>query len=208
MAIIRSSAVSHNRNIPYSFYNHEVKSTDLAIILPGLDYTSQAPLLHYTTKALFSRGIDVLQANYHYSEEVLASLSEEDITQDVSTVIDEILIENQYTKFYFVAKSIGTIPMAHLLKSPSFHSAKSIWLTPLWQRDDVYHSLLNNKEKALCIIGDQDPNYNSEKVEMLQKNPHLQLEIIKDTNHSLEFEDNVIESIKVVTSVTQKVIEF
>ncbi|MDP4146558.1 MAG: alpha/beta hydrolase [Bacillota bacterium] len=208
MKIISDNTKSTNRYIPYKLYKQEKKSNSLTIILPGAGYTTQAPLLHYTTGIMFKKGSDVLLVNYNYSQEVLSSLSEDEITSDVQAVIETILKDNDYTDFTIVAKSIGTIAMTYLLKNPNYHSAKAIWLTPLLQRNDVYNALLNNKNKALCIIGDKDPCYIYEKFEEIKKNNQLNTNLIEGVNHSLEFKSDIFKSIEVLKDVMIKIDEF
>lgn len=208
MKIISDHTISTNRSIPYKLYKQEEKSNSLTIILPGAGYTTQAPLLHYTTGMMIKKGSDVLLVNYDYSRVVLSSLSEDEITSDVQTVIDTILKDNDYTDFTIVAKSIGTIALTYLLKNPNFHSAKAIWLTPLLQRNDVYYALLNNTNKALCIIGDKDPCYIYEKFEEIKNNNKLITSLIEGVNHSLEFESDIFKSIEVLKDVMLKIEEF
>lgn len=124
MKIINDNTRSTNRFIPFILYKQEEKSNSLTIILPGAGYTTQAPLLHYTTGIMFKKGSDVLLVNYNYSQEVLSSLSEDEFTSDVQAVIKAILKDNDYTDFTIVAKSIGTIALTYLLKNPNYHSAK------------------------------------------------------------------------------------
>ncbi|HLO11738.1 MAG TPA: alpha/beta hydrolase [Pseudoneobacillus sp.] len=208
MKIISDDTKSTKRYIPFKLYKHEENSNSLTIILPGAGYTTQAPLLHYTTGMMFNKGSDVLLVNYHYSKEVLSSLSEDEITSDVQAVIETILKDNDYTDFTIVAKSIGTIALTYLLKDPNYHSSKAIWLTPLLQRNDVYHALLNNKNKALCIIGDKDPCYIYEKFEEIKKNNQLKTSLIEGVNHSLEFERDIFRSIEVLKDVMIKINQF
>jgi hypothetical protein len=208
MKIISYNTQSTNRTIPFKLYKQEEKSNSLIIILPGAGYTTQAPLLHYTTGMMIKKGSDVLLVNYDYSRVVLSTLSEDEITSDVQTVIDTILKDNDYTDFTIVAKSIGTIALTYLLKNPTFNSAKAIWLTPLLQRKDVYNALLNNKNKALCIIGDKDPCYNYEKFEEIKKNIKLKTSLIEGVNHSIEFESDIFKSIEVLKDVMFKIDEF
>ncbi len=208
MKIISDTARSINRYIPFKLYKQERKSNSLTIMLPGAGYTTQAPLLHYTTAIMLNKRSDVLLVNYTYSQEELSSISEEELTSDVQAVIDSILHNHDYTDFTIVAKSIGTIALSHILKNPDFHSAKAIWLTPLLQRNNVYLALLHNKNVALCIIGDQDPCYIPEKFEEIKKNARLQPSLIEGVNHSLEFTSDILHSIEVLKDVMFKIEEF
>lgn len=56
------------------------KTNNLAIVLPGAGYTTQAPLLHFTTALFYNKGFDILHINYKYNSQELSVLSEEDFT--------------------------------------------------------------------------------------------------------------------------------
>lgn len=208
MKISGELVTSTKKNIPYTFYKQDEKSISLAILLPGTGYTTEAPLLRYTTQVLMKKGIDVLHVNYKYSHEELSALSEFDFTNDVLSVIEAILIENRYEHFKIIAKSIGTIAMTYLLEKPKFQTASAYWLTPLLQRDEVYQALLNTSQKGLCIIGDSDPCYINERFEELKGNKKLFLNLIEGANHSLELENNIYESIDLLNKVIKIIDEF
>ncbi|MDH5160033.1 hypothetical protein [Heyndrickxia oleronia] len=208
MKLISGNMKSTNRDIPYKHYKHEEKSNSLTIILPGAGYTTQAPLLHYSTGIMLEKGSDILLVNYNYSQEEVSSLSADEHTSDVQAVIETILKANDYTDFTIVAKSLGTIALTHLLNYPKYHAAKAIWLTPLLQRNDVYNALLNNKNQALCIIGDKDPCFIYEKFEEIKNNNRLKTSLIEGANHSLEIEGDIFKSIEVLKDVMVKIDEF
>ncbi|QED46295.1 hypothetical protein [Cytobacillus dafuensis] len=208
MKLINDHVKCNTKIIPYSLFKQEKQTNTLAILLPGAGYTNKAPLLHYSTGVFYTRGYDVLHVNYEFSKEELSSLNENEFTSAVQTVIDKALKENHYTDYYFIAKSLGTITLAHLLENPSFHSAKAIWLTPLLQKTDVYNALLKSKNQGLCIIGDKDPCYIGDRFEAISHNKNLSLRLIEGVNHALEFKNNVMESIDVLKNVIRMIDEF
>jgi len=199
---------SNNKCIQYTFYKQDEKSNCLAIILPGTGYTTESPLLRYTTQVLIKKGIDVLHVNYKYSQVELFALNEVDFTNDVLSVIESINSEYKYEHFKIIAKSIGTIAMSYLLEKPKFQSADAYWLTPLLQRDDVYNALIKSHQKGICIIGDRDQCYNSERFETLKGNSKLTLNLIEGVNHSLEFENNIYDSIDLLKKVINIIDKF
>ncbi|MET3196087.1 alpha/beta family hydrolase [Gottfriedia sp. OAE603] len=208
MKISGDLITSSNKNIPYTFYKQDEKSNCLAIILPGTGYTTESPLLRYTTQILIKKDIDVLHVNYRYSQEELSALNEVDFTNDILSVIESIISEYKYEHFKIIAKSIGTIAMTYLLDNPKFQSAEAYWLTPLLQRDDVYLALKNADQKGLCIIGDCDQWYNEERFEVLKGNNILNLNLIEGANHSLEIENNIFDSIDLLKKIMNIIHKF
>ena len=208
MKIINDKALSTNREIPFAFFKNEKPSNSLAIILPGIGYTTQAPLLHYSRSIFLNKGYDVLQVNYRYIPETFFSMSGEEFTSDVQSVIEKIFINNSYSNYAIIAKSIGTIALSYLLDKPIFKSATAIWLTPLLKRTEVFNALLNSSNKGLCIIGDKDPIHVPEKFEEIKSNNNINRMLIEGVNHNLEDDTDLIKSLAVLKEVMLKIKEF
>lgn len=194
--------------ISFSLIEQKEESNNLVIILPGAGYTTQAPLLRFTTGIFYNKGFDVLHINYTFNRQELSVLSEEDFTRDVQHVIDHAIKDKNYSNFYVVAKSIGTVALSYLLDHTMFKEAKVVWLTPLLQRDDVFHALVNSNHKGLCIIGDKDHCFIVERFEKLKDNPNLSFKVVEGGNHSLELDEDPIKSIELLKSVMIDISEF
>ena len=95
-------------------------SAQLAIILPGMGYGSQAPLLHFSAGVFISKGYDVLQVDYQYNNQDY---------EDFSEISDAIKLDVRH-----VTREV-------------FKNAKAVWLTPLIQRDDVLNAMIESKNK-------------------------------------------------------------
>lgn len=107
-----------------------------------------------------------------------------------------------------MAKSIGTVALSYLLNHTMFKEAKVVWLTPLLQRDDVFHALVNSNHKGLCIIGDKDHCFIVDRFEKLKDNPNLSFKVVDGGNHSLELDEDPIKSIELLKSVMIDINEF
>ncbi|MEW9110931.1 MAG: alpha/beta hydrolase [Cytobacillus gottheilii] len=197
-----------NKRFPFRLIEQKGQTTNLVIVLPGAGYTTQAPLLHFTTGIFYSKGFDVLHINYGFSREEMAELNAEDFTRNVYHSIEDAIKDKNYSHFYIVAKSIGTIALSGLLHNPVFHHAKAVWLTPLLQRDDVFNSMVNSEQEGLCIIGDCDPCFIEERFELLRKNNNLTLSLIGDGNHALEIEGQPLKSIDILKNVMAEIDRF
>ena len=197
-------------DIPYTILSRNEDSKNLAIILPGVGYTTQAPLFHYSTGVFLQKSYDILLVNYQYKNKVYADFTEisEAIKLDVRTVFDDVLSNKTYENFYLIGKSLGTIAMGSELNRGRFKNAKAIWLTPLIQRDDVLDAMVKSKNKGLCIIGDKDSCYSEERYSKILENPNITSKLIPNVNHNLEYDENIVESIDLLKSVIVEIEQF
>ncbi|MBE4909558.1 alpha/beta hydrolase [Bacillus luteolus] len=192
--------------ISYTMIKQKVESNTLAIILPGIGYNVQRPLLHFTTNLFIQSKYDVLHINYNYlSSEVYKGLSDEEkvecIEQEVKKVIDTVLIEKQYKEYVLVTKSIGTIPISNeLLTRNEFIDAKAIWLTPLLHNTLLFERMKQCHHPSLYVIGDQDPCYMKDRFNELAIKNNINCVLIDGADHSLEDPEVLasIDNLKVV----------
>ncbi|WRP06107.1 alpha/beta hydrolase [Rossellomorea aquimaris] len=186
-------------DVPYTLISQGEEAEGIAILLPGLGYTVQAPLLHYSTGIYLHKGYDVLHINYQYTSADYEGFSIEEVDDalkhDVKEVINQVLQEKNYSSIHLVAKSFGTIALSNELTRESFHDARLIWLTPLLKEDEVFQAMLDSGQEGICIIGDADRHYEEARFNELRSNHRLQMHLIKGANHSLEHDFQVLDSI-------------
>ncbi|USK52982.1 alpha/beta hydrolase [Cytobacillus solani] len=185
------------------------ETTNLVIVLPGAGYTTQAPLLHFTTGLFYNKGFDVLHINYIFSRKEMSVLNERDFARDVQQAIDNAIKDKKYSNYYVVAKSIGTKALSYLLDHTMLKDAKVVWLTPLLQNDVVFNAMVNSDHKGLCIFGEKDHFcFIVERFEKLKTNQNLILKVVDGGNHSLELDKEPITSIEILKSVISDINEF
>ena len=192
----------------------ETRSTTLCIMFPGKGYTTQRPLFHYMTSLVRSEEIDVLQLEYDYTENQLfqsSSYEEQDrwMHEDCSSVIEQFLTEQPYEQTIWVSKSIGTIPMA-LGWNEGFQKWSplcGIWLTPLLTERTVEAALHASQVPSLVVIGDQDSEYNQEKIATL-KAQQVAVVVVPEANHGLEKASDTLASIEIMKDIMKQVSSF
>ncbi|WP_108668759.1 alpha/beta family hydrolase [Peribacillus acanthi] len=198
-----------SKDIPYRLIEQKEETNNLVIVLPGAGYTTQAPLLHYTTGVFYNKGFDVLHINYTFSRQEMSVLNERDFARDVQLTIDNAIIEKKYSNYYVVAKSIGTKALSYLLDDSMLKDAKVVWLTPLLQNDAVFNALVNSNNKGLCIFGEKDSFcFIVDRFEKLKNNQNLILKVVDGGDHSLELDKEPIKSIEILKSVISDINEF
>lgn len=201
-----------NMSVPFTLVSKEADSKNLVVFLPGAAYTVQSPAFHYSQKIFLEKAFDILQVNYRYNDKSYDEFTMEELSEaikfDIKTVLDEVLKDTSYEKFYLVGKSLGTIAMSSILDRNIFKEANTIWLTPLLHRDDVFTAMVNSENRGLCIIGDNDRCYVKERFNELKAKPNIMATMLPNVNHSLEYDYNMVESIDVLKSLINDIQEF
>ncbi len=180
--------------------------SDLVVLIPGLGYTCERPLLHYAKTLAKEAGFDDimpltfkrvdktgLQGNAEKMKEVYLELFE---------MAKESLAEVEWEKYdniLFVSKSIGTIVATsyeQLLKASrkDLPPIKHILFTPLEQ------TFLFPGVNGIAFIGTSDPWSDTSKVISLSENKNIPIHVYEGANHSLET-GNTFKDLEIITDV-------
>ncbi|WP_245827573.1 alpha/beta hydrolase [Paenisporosarcina indica] len=192
-------------SVPFTLLSIKENSDNLAIFLPGAGYTVKSPVFHYSEDLYLNKSFDVLQVNYQYNDKIYDDFSKEELSEaikyDVRTVLDQVLMDTSYKNFYLIGKSLGTIALSTELSRDMFKDAKIVWLTPLIHREDVLKAMVASNHKGLCFIGDNDRCYSEERYNQVTSNPNIVSRLFDKVNHSLEYDNNPVESIDVLKNI-------
>lgn len=179
-----------------------IGSDTLLVMLPGLGYTNQMPLMFYIQELAMARHWDIVQVNYDYRG-MMGTTQEERvyrITADCQIVMDAALAKGGYKRIVLAGKSLGTLAMTALLKGGISRDAISLWLTPLINWPEVREVMTTSAPNAAVVIGTRDDHYDPLFVEEL-RNMGAQVAIVDGGDHSLDIEGDVDESIGVLRQV-------
>ena len=173
-----------------------IGSDTLLIMLPGLGYTNQMPLMFYLHEIAQARSWDVLQVHYDYRTVPRETSSEEWIARflgDVRPLIDAAMEKGRYKNVVLAGKSIGTNVMTTLL-SRGFEGATAfIWLTPLLRSEPVRQAVMNNGP-SIALFGDKDYAVADVNLTPISQ-AGVHMIIVPGADHSMMIEGNVPESI-------------
>jgi predicted alpha/beta-hydrolase family hydrolase len=174
------------------------ESDTLVVILPGIGYTVDRPLMDYSKKLALELGYDVLQIEYGFqiARKILDRENEFQYVKRESIEIFKNALNDSYKKIIFISKSIGTIINTILCNEVKACEVKNIYLTPVNETLKV-----GIKENSLVISGTSDPLINKKTIEIIRKIKGVNLIEIKNADHSLNINDSVLESIEILNKV-------
>lgn len=201
-----------NMPIPYTLLRNENAANKLAVIFPGIRYTGQSPLFHYSYDFLIDNAYDIITLHYQYQQADYAFYTAEEksdiLKRDVKTVLDAVLKDTVYDSFLLIGKSLGTIAISSELNRAAFKDAKIVWLTPLLESEDIFETMLASSNNSLCFIGDKDPHYIEERYNRLKEKHSLAIHLIPNADHSLEYQGDPIGSLDVLKDVLRTIKNF
>lgn len=196
------------RNIIKSIYNVNLESkviennsNVLAVILPGIGYTLDRPLLDYSKKLCLELGFNVLPIEYGFQ----AARTEFDI-EKFNYILKEtmellkISLSSNYKKVIFIGKSIGTVIQSllqkMLLEEGADYEFINIYLTPVDKTVE-----LGIAEDSLVVSGTCDPLINYDSMNKIDGMKSVKFIKVTGGDHSLNIKGNIIKSIEYLMNV-------
>ena len=149
------------RVVDNRFFDAGLSNGWLALVLPGLAYSADMPLLYYSKLLLLNRSVDVLQlmpATLSAEFQALdADGRQEWLRQDVLAGLEAGLAQRDYRGILLVGKSIGTIGVALSLREAEARlPSVAVWLTPLFREKVVMDAAMTDEGPAFFLCGGAD----------------------------------------------------
>ena len=204
----------HGEPVPHTFYRQDAEAEHLAMILPGLGYSCEMPLLYYPTELLLSLGADVLLVEYDYrqiwQEEGLSlpdKLSR--VYADFYAAAGSALAQRDYVDFTVAGKSLGTFAITHLLEADlALRPQSCIYLTPLLANEQLKADVIRACPRKLFVVGTADRYYNPDLLAEVIEATDSDLLLVEGANHSLEFPGDVLGSMQTLEKVVRWIQDF
>ena len=163
----------------------------LAVIFPGIGYTADKPLLHYSRRIAVKLGYETRVMNYSgFPKKIQGDRARmEQSFQIALEQSEEMLSEvdfSSYEDILFIGKSIGTIAAAKIASdSPVKDRIRLVLYTPL---EDTFSFDFG---KTIAFTGDDDPWVGRDKSRIFSicEERGIPCTLIPYANHSLETED-------------------
>jgi len=178
----------------------------LVVLLPGLNYTCDNPLLYYLSRLAVDRSADVLQLWASYASREFQSLSKPAqihwLLEDARALIEAGQKVRRDARLVLVGKSIGTLTLAALFAQvQALAGTPAIWLTPLFHNPAVLDGALHADGQALFIGGTADPTYAAAAIQQVGSLATARTVIIPGADHSLEIPGDTPRSLEVLQQV-------
>lgn len=180
----------------------------LAVILPGIGYTLDRPLLDYSKKLCLELGYDVLPIEYGFQ----AARAEFD-SERFNNVLDESMeilklsLSSKYKKIVFIGKSIGTVIQKILQKRLEYENNsyyfENIYLTPVDKTVD-----LGIETGSIVFTGSCDPLISKENMHKLEMIEDIKLIKIAHADHSLNIKNDIVKSAEYLMDIIKKEKDF
>lgn len=200
--------------VPHTFYEQEEAPAQVALVLPGMGYTSHMPLLYYPARIMLSAGADVLGLEYDYNrrKDFMALPGEERkqwLLTDVTRACHTILGGRSYQEITLIGKSLGTRAMGHLLTAENqLREANAIWLTPVLRSERLCTQIKEWGRRSLMVIGTADPHFNQALLDEIQRETDSEMLIIEGADHSLEIGGDMLQSLAAMEKVIRAIQAF
>lgn len=200
-----------DKPVPNTFIRQQDETSHAAIILPGLGYTAQMPLLFYIANHLLARGADVLQVNYDYRAAFHGldrAAQHRRIFTDAGAAYRALREQRPYARVTFVGKSLGTLAMAHLFATQSLPAdTDALWLTPVLRDAAVRAQIAAFGGPSLLLIGTADPFYDTDILAEIGA-PPTRTVVIESADHGLNVADDVLRSIHALETAMRAITAF
>jgi hypothetical protein len=168
---------------------HEGDAGRCAVVLPGIAYFSQAPLLWFAREAAQARGWSVLELTERAprEENPFAWMRERAARALAAAEAETVAV---------IGKSLASVaaPLVSERRLPA------VWLTPLLNRAEVIEALEAASAPTLLVGSPADPTWGHGRVpggpEVLE---------LQDLDHSLQIEGDPVASLHVLRAVTDRI---
>jgi hypothetical protein len=174
---------------------HEGDPARCAVVLPGVRYFSQAPLLWFAREAAQARGWSVLELSerapgdrepFEWMRERAASAL--DAASSAETVV-------------VIGKSLGSAAAPLVAE----RGLPAVWLTPLLVRPGVVSALASSRGRALLVGSAADPTWSDGQ---LPGGGSVSVLEFEGLDHSLQVEGDPLASLDVLRQVTGRIGDF
>ena len=168
-------------------------SNTLVVLLPGVGYTLDRPLMDYSKKLALELKYDVLPIEYGFQVARKEFNKEKDFTILLQESVKQfnLAVNKTYIEIIFIGKSLGTIIQNFLNHEVKEFRVKNIYLTPVNKTYEV-----GMAENSLVISGTNDPLINKETRINIRKLDGVKFIDIEGGDHSLNIKDDIIKSIE------------
>jgi predicted alpha/beta-hydrolase family hydrolase len=204
-------ATEDGESVAYRHYRVAQDPAGLVVLLPGVHYGVDGPLLFYPALALREAGWDTLQLTYRFQREILdfdpSTLSV--VTDDCRAAISAAVDQRSYPKLLFIGKSLGAALEALLCaQSHTGLPTRAVYFTPPIGTPVFDPFFARTSQPAHIILGTQDRFYDEDRLGRLRESRSFGLTLIEGADHAMVIPGDLDGSIRVLRRTTQEAVDF
>lgn len=197
------------RPVPNRFFR-QAGARRLALILPGLRYSCDMPVLFYPARLMIQRGAAVLQVLSDYTQAAFQAASQAVqarwLAEDAQAALRAGLAAGDFGEVVLIGKSIGTLALASLVTGGV--AAPAIWLTPLLRQPHLVEAALQQKGPALFIGSSSDPTFDTTQLQRIQAAGKGEGLVVSGADHGLEVPGDIFASLEIMRQVLERIQAF
>jgi hypothetical protein len=182
----------------------------LGLILPGLSYSCDMPVLFYPARLMIQRSAAVLQVLSDYTQAAFQSASKPEqarwLAEDAQGALKAGLAAGNFHDVVLIGKSIGTLALASLVAGGV--KAPSIWLTPLLRQPRLVEAALQQEGPALFIGSSSDPTFDLAQLQRIQAAGKGEGLVVSGADHGLEIPGDIFASLDIMRQVVERIQAF
>ncbi len=203
--------------VPNLYMRQAEGASILCLMLPGLNYTCDMPLLYYPANLLLQRGADVLQVKADYNVPAFQAASGEErirwLYGDAAGALHAGLAQRNYSQVVLVGKSIGTLSLAALIANQVapgslFENVVFLWLTPLLHQPALVSAALACKSPALFVVGTGDRTYDPQALARIRQATGAEALFVEGGDHRLEIAGDLHRSLEAMGDILRGIAVF
>jgi hypothetical protein len=168
---------------------HEGDASRCAVLLPGVRYFSQAPLLWFAREQAQTHGWSVVEVDERAPED------QEPFAWMRAQARQALEAASGADLVVTIGKSLGSA-------AATMVSGPAVWFTPLLIRDEIVEALGSARAPTLLIGSGADPTWHGGTA---PDNPALEVIELDGLDHSLEVSGDPLASLDVLRDVTARV---
>ena len=168
---------------------HEGDPGRCAVILPGIRYFSQAPLLWFAREVAQEHGWSVVEVDER------APADEEPLEWMRAQAERALDAASGAATVAVIGKSLGSV-------AALIHDGPAVWLTPLLDRPEIVQALQATGAPTLLVGSPADPSWGGGTV---PDNPVLDVLELPGLDHSLQVSGSPSSSLDALRTVTDRV---
>ncbi len=187
-----------------------ISTKRIAVLFPGVNYSTDCPLLYYAKNIYLEKGYTVIDADYNKMITKSPELSKDFMAQPIEErhsfaknavyAVKNFLSLfdwSEYEDIIFISKSLGTVAAGYSAQELNI-AARHIYLTPLPQTLSYM-----NKNNCIAVAGTDDNFLSSAVLSEYCSQNSIPLIQFENCGHRLEVKGDINSSLKILESITR-----